>query len=131
MSFIVKNPHGMDYFESLDASGSNPVFTKITGNIISTTIFVEKREESAFGDAMVSSYERKIKEWLVTNAAKEVYDYGTEEILTPADVTKALQDREVLLANIKKQSEDAKMMKAAAPAAPSVAPKASSTTFNF
>lgn len=131
MTFTVRNPHGMEYFENLDASNTNPVFTKISGNIFNTTLTVEKKEESAFGEAMVTSYERKIKEWLVTNAAKETYEFGDEEVLTAEEVTKALQDREVLLADIKKQSEDAKMAKAAAPAASTVAPKTSSTAFNF
>lgn len=130
MDFIVKNPQGMDYFESLDVSGSNPVFAKVWGKINHITTRVNKTEESAFGEASVTSYERKLKEWVITGISPTPYDFGDESILTEEDVKKAMQDREVLLAETKKRSDEYKASKAAAPAA-AATPKASTTSFDF
>lgn len=130
MDFIVKNPQGMDYFESLDVSGSNPVFAKVWGKINHITTRVNKTEESAFGEASVSSYERKIKEWVITGISPTPYDFGDESVLTVEEVQKAMQDREVLLADTKKRSDEYRATKAATPA-PAAAPKASKTPFNF
>ena len=130
MDFIVKNPQGMDYFESLDVSGSNPVFAKVWGKINHITTRVNKTEESAFGEASVSSYERKIKEWVITGISPTPYDFGDESVLTVEEVQKAMQDREVLLADTKKRSDEYRATKAATPA-PAAAPKASNTAFNF
>ena len=136
MTFIVKNPQGMVYFESLDASNHDPVFIKIWGKIINKTTRVDRVEESAFGEAAVTSYEKKIKEWVITGVAKEAYDYGDENVLTAEEITKAMQDRQILLADIKKQQEEYKASKAAgsfptSTAAPAATPKASTATFNF
>lgn len=131
MTFIVKNPQGMVYFESLDTSNTDPVFIKIWGKIINRTTRVNKVEESAFGEAAVTSYERKIKEWVITGVAKEAYDYGDENILTAAEITKAMQDREVHLADVKRQNDEYKASKATAPAPAATTPKASTTAFNF
>ena len=136
MSFVIHNEKGMDYFESLEASNQNPVFIKVWGKIINKATLVKKVEESAFGEASVTSYEKKIKEWVITGVAKEMYDYGDETILTAEEVTKAMQDRQVYLADVKKQQDDYKASKVAggfpaSNAAPSVAPKASTTAFNF
>ena len=133
MDFIIKNPKGIDYVEDLDVSGSNPVFAKVWGKINHTTTRVNKVEESAFGEASVTSYERKIKEWVITGISPTPYDFGDEAVLTAEEVQKALQDREVLLADVKKRSDEYRASKTtpAAPAAPAVTPKASTTTFNF
>ena len=131
MTFTIKNPQGMEYFESLDASGSEPVFIKVWGKVNNTTTIVNKVEESAFGEAAVNTYERKVKEWVLTGAAREAYDFGDENVLTIEEVQKALQEREVLLADTKKRADEYKASKNSAPAAPAVAPKAKATSFNF
>lgn len=133
MTFKVTNPQGMNYFESLDVSNTDPVFIKVWGRIINRTTRVEKVEESAFGEAAVTSYERKVKEWIITGVAKEEYDYGDENVLTAEEITEAMQDRQVYLAEVKRQNEEYKASKNAASAVATVAPKASvsKTSFNF
>jgi hypothetical protein len=133
MTLMVKNPDGMNYFEDLGATNSDPVFIKVWGKILNRTTKVEKVEESAFGESSVSSYERKVKEWIITGVAKESYDFGDENILTFEDVTKAIQDREVYLADVKKRAEDyanSKNTVSTAPAAESVT-NVSKKSFNF
>lgn len=130
MSFKLYNPQGMNCFEDLDASPKNPVFLKVFGEINHTTTQVSRIEESAFGENIVSSYDRKVKEWVITNAVKDAYDFGDESILTVDELATALQDRETYLATVKKRADDYRASKSAAPAA-TVTPTAAKTTFNF
>lgn len=106
VSFAVRNEMGMKYFEDLDAAPSNPVFTKVWGRINCMTIKTERKEESAFGEAAVQTYERKSREYLITGTAKVPYDFGDEEVLTAADVSKMSQDRQVVLAEIEKRFKE-------------------------
>jgi hypothetical protein len=67
------------------------------------TIKTERKEESAFGEAAVQTYEKKSREYVITGTAKVPYDFGDEETLTAADVNKMIQDRQVKLAEIEKR----------------------------
>jgi hypothetical protein len=119
IDFIVKNPGGIKYFESLDASSSNMVFTKVWGKIECQTIVDRREEESAFGEPAVKEYERKVREWVITGTAKEPYEMGDEQTgITVEEIKKALADRETALADIKKRNEEWQAQKAAASAAP-------------
>lgn len=106
VDFIVRNPEGMNYFESLGVSSRTPVFTRVWGQINSTTIRTKKEDVSAFGESAVSYTEKKVKEWLVTGTQPQAYEYGDENTLTENDVTTAMQNREVMLAEIKRNSEE-------------------------
>lgn len=107
VEFIVKNPSGIKYFDSLDASPSNMIFTKVWGKINSETIKTVKTEESKFGDAKVTEYERTIKEWVITGTANEPYEIDDEQNgITTDEIKKALADREVYLADVKKKQEE-------------------------
>ena len=106
VDFIVKNADGMKYFEDLGVTGAEPLYTKVWGRINCGTILNEVKEDSAFGESAVRTYERKIREWVITGTAKVPYDFGDENILTAAEVNKAQQDREVMLAETKKRSEE-------------------------
>lgn len=113
VDFKVKNAEGMKYFEGLGATNSNPIYTKVWGKIISTTITRTSEVESAFGEAAVRTYSNSNKEWVITGTAKVPYDFGDENILTAEELTKAAQNREVYLAEVKKRAEDYKANKAA------------------
>lgn len=131
VEFIVKSSGGIAYFESLETSPSNMVFTKVWGEIKSQTIVNKREEESAFGEAAVREYERKIREWVIVGAAKEPYDMGDEQTgITTEEIKQMLSDREVYLANIKRRAEEWQLQKAAIP---SVSPNVSAAvgSFNF
>ena len=113
VDFKVKNAEGMKYFEGLGATNSNPIYTKVWGKIISTTITRTSEVESAFGEAAVRTYSNSNKEWVITGTAKVPYDFGDENILTAEELTKAAQNREVYLAEVKKRAEDYKANRAA------------------
>ena len=136
VEYIVKNPAGMKYFESLEASNSNPIYTQVQGRINCSSQKIEIVEESAFGEPTVSTKERRVREWVITSAAKAPYDFGDEEVITSEEVVKGLQDREVYLADVKKRADEYKVSKntTATPisnSAPAATPKAKSGAFNF
>lgn len=106
VEFTVRDEEGISYFESLDASAQNPIFTEVRGKIISTTVKREIKEESAFGTASVRTVDRTTREWCVDWARPVEYDFGAEDTLTVEEVKKAMEDREVYLANIKKRRDD-------------------------
>lgn len=130
VEFIVKHPGGMTYFEGLDVSSSQPLYTQVWGKLNYTTIATPSTVESAFGEAAVDVRERKVKEWVITGAAKIPYDFGDENIMTEEEVMKASQDRQVYLADIKKQREEYMAAKAAAPAANAFAASPTPTPAN-
>lgn len=113
VDFTVRNELGMKYFEDLDVTPSEPVYTKVWGRINCENAKVEVKEESAFGEASVRTYERKSKDWTITGTAKVPYDFGDENILTAEELTKASQNRQVMLAETKKRSEEYRAQKAA------------------
>ena len=139
VDFIVRNDEGMGYFEDLNASQNEPVFTKVWGRINCGSIANEIKEETAFGEEAVRTFERKIREWIITGTSKVPYDFGDETVLTVAEVQKAMQDRELMLADTKKRSEEYRAQRDGGSApAPAVTPSTKTTTvtaakgtFNF
>ena len=63
-------------------------------------------------------------------ASQNPYDFGEEGVLTGEELTKAMQDRQVKLAEEKKRSEEYKAQKNNPVAAPA-APQAKAGGFNF
>lgn len=111
VEFVVRNKGGMKYFESLDASPQNLVFTKVWGRINCETIVDKREEESAFGEPAVKEYSRTIREWVITGTSKPdaVYEVGdSENGITADEIKKAMADREVYLAGVKKRADDYK-----------------------
>lgn len=121
VEFRVENVGGMKYFEDLDASNANPVFTQVWGRINSNTIKVVRTEESAFGEDSVQSFERKVKKWVITGTKKVPYDFGDEKVLTEEELKKATQDREIYLADIKKRRDEYQASKSSTSAPAQVA----------
>lgn len=132
LDFTVRNAQGMSYFEDLNASPKDPVYTQVRGRISCMTKTTEVKEESAFGDAAVRTYTRTTRDWEITWAAPSPYEFDTEDTITADELVKALQDREVYLADVKKRAEEykASTAKPAAAATPA-APKAATGKFNF
>ena len=135
VELVVKSAGGIKYFESLDASPSNLVFTKVWGKIESQTIVDKREEESAFGDAAVKEYTRTVREWVITGTAKETYEIGDEKNgITADEIKTAMADREVYLADVKKRADEYQASKAAnmsTTATPSAGATAAAGGFNF
>ena len=134
VEFVVKSKGGINYFESLDASKSNPTFTKVWGNICSQTIVTKKEEESAFGEPSVTEYTRTLREWVITGTSRAdaVYPIGDEEAgITSEDVEKAMKEREIHLAEIKKNAEEYQAKKNAESSSDNATASAKDGGFNF
>ena len=112
-TFIMKNEKGIKYFENLDVSNANPTFTNVWGEINCSTEKIIKKEESAFGEAAVQVYDKKVKEYVITGSKPVLYDFGDEDVLTKEDVMKMSQERQVMLAEIEKRYNESKAKKAA------------------
>ena len=135
VELICRNKGGIKYFESLDASPQNLTFTKVWGKITSQTIVRRVEEESAFGDPAVKEYTRTSREWVITGTSKPdaVYEIGDPENgITTEDIKKAMADREVHLADVKRRQDEYQASKNAGGGSSSPAPAAvSADSFNF
>lgn len=106
VEFVVRNPDGMNYFESLNISPSNLVYVNLWGKINSITTKERREVESAFGGSDVTFVERNTKEWTITGVNPNFYEFGDPSVLTMEEVTEALQNREIKLAELKRQREE-------------------------
>ena len=121
----VVNPRAISYFESLEITQRNPVFTRLQGRQVSEVVTREVIEESAFGDPVVKKFASTRKDWVVTWAASEPYAWDDESTITTAELTQAMSDRETYLATVKQRQEEYKASQNAIPQA------ASNDTFKF
>jgi len=106
VEFVCRHGEGINYFENLDASPKDPVFTEVKGQIVSNTVKREIEEPSAFGNASVKTVSRTTREWQITWAKPVEYDFGEEDTITREELMKAQQDRELYLANLKKTTDE-------------------------
>jgi hypothetical protein len=113
VEFSTVHPGAISYFEGLEASSKNPVFTEVRGEQISETIVKRIEEASAFGGMSVREVKNSRKDWVITWAAEETYEWDSEESITAAEVQKAMADREIALAAMKQQADEWKAKKSA------------------
>lgn len=106
VEFVAYNPNAMDYFEGLGANEKAPVFTKVKGRQVSTTIVRRIEEEGAFGEPSVREVRSTRKEYVVTWAQGTPYDWDDESTITVAELTEAMANREVYLAGIKQRQDE-------------------------
>ena len=113
----VINPIAISYFTGLDASSKNPTFTKVKGRQISEVTVRKIVEEGAFGEPSVREVSNTRKDYVITWAAREPYAWDDESTMTAQQLLKAMSDREIKLAEIKKRQDDWKAQKNQAPSA--------------
>ena len=117
IEFSATNPNAMRYFESLEATQKNPVFTCVWGRQVSETIVRQIVTESAFGEDEVREVKNTRRDFVITGAAKEPYVWDDEGSITAAEMNEAIQRREVDLAAMKKRQDEYKASRNAAPKA--------------
>lgn len=125
--FSVTNPKAMDYFEGLGASNSSPVFTKIKGRQVSESVVRRVEEESAFGEPSIKEYKSTKKDFVITWAMAEPYVWDDESTITARELTEAMANREIALAEMKRRSDEYKASQGKATTNAAPAPGA----FNF
>ena len=117
IEFSATNPNAMRYFESLEASQKNPVFTCVWGRQVSEVVVRQIVTESAFGEDEVREVKNTRRDFVITGAAKEPYVWDDESSITAAELNEAIQKREVDLAAMKKRQDEYKASRNAAPKA--------------
>ena len=137
VEFTITNPDGMNYFESLEVSEKNPVFTQVFGNQISTTVRRETVTTSAFGGDRVEVTESSRKEFRVTGAKSVPYEWDDPSSITAAELSEKMAERNVAVATIKQRQDEWRAQQAqksggAAPAPVTPTPVATAApVFNF
>lgn len=105
IDFNVYIPAAMDYFEGLESSPSNPILTRVKGQQISQTVTREITEECAFGDASVRTVTNSYKDFVITWARSQTYDWDSEETLLASELKEMISNRELHLAELKQNYE--------------------------
>lgn len=117
VEFTVLDAGGMDYFEGLGASSKTPVFTRVKGKQVSKTIVRTIEEESAFGEASVREVRNSQRDFVVTWAQQDPYEWDSEAGILASELSEKMADREVYLADIKKRQEEYQTSKNSGPSA--------------
>lgn len=112
VEFTALSSGAMDYFEGLDASQKDPVFTKVWGRQVSQITMVKTVEESAFGGQKVTETPRANRDFVITGASVDPYVWDDEGTITKKEFEQCLADRELALADIKKRQDDYNASKA-------------------
>ncbi len=106
VEFSAVNPAAMNYFEGLDVSTKQPIFTKLWGRQVSEVVIKTIEEESAFGESKVREVRNTRKDWVITGAATDPYVWDDESTITVEELNKAMADRETYLAEVKRNWEE-------------------------
>lgn len=110
VEFNVYEPYApakaLDYFESLEASSKNPVFTHVRGVQVSRTIVRRTEEESAFGEAMVKETKTSQRDFVINWASPATYEWDSEDTLLATEFGEMIANREVHLADVKKRQDE-------------------------
>lgn len=105
VNFTIRTEAGMNYFLGQEISKTNPMFTEVRGEYISTTINTEIEIEGAFGEPIVQTTSRSFRAWDVVWASLEPGEFDDESTITKKELKQCLADREVALAAIKERQE--------------------------
>jgi len=106
VTFIVKRRDGRDYFESLDASNSNLIYTNVSGKIESLTKTTQKVIESAFGEPTVIPTTTTVKAWVIDRSNPTTFELDSPDTMTVEDVKRAVQAYEIHLAEVQKNHDE-------------------------
>ena len=124
----------ISYFEGLEATQSNPVFTRLKGKQISETIVKTITEESAFGAPSVREVKNTRKDFVITWAQTTPYEWDDEGSILASELQEMIKAREVYLATLKQRNDEYKASRGnalGAVAAPKAAVAPSKGDFNF
>ena len=106
VTFTVRSPGGISYFQKRDISNANPLLTKVWGNIISTTQEIKTEVESAWGGPQVNVTTRTLRAWEIVGSSDTPYEWDDESTLTIDEFKKLLEQREETKAAAKKRAEE-------------------------
>lgn len=106
IELTVKHPGAMNYFESMDISNTNPLFTELKGVQVSRTIVTRKEEEGAWGEVSVTETTHSERDFVVNWAKPVPYEWDDESTLTANELQEMMSAREIYLADIKRRRDE-------------------------
>lgn len=106
VTYNVRTPEGIKYFEDQEISAGNPMLTRVWGNMTTSVQQRTKETESAFGGPTVETTTQKLHTWDVVGCSKEPMEFDDESTLTKADVETKLAEREARIAQEKQRALD-------------------------
>ena len=106
IELTVKHPGAMDYFDSMDISNTNPLFTELKGVQVSRTIVRRKEEAGAWGEVSVTETRSSERDFVVNWAKPAPYEWNDESTLTAQELEEMMAAREIYLADIKKRQDE-------------------------
>lgn len=112
VELTIRTAAGMGYFEKAEISVSEPMLTKVWGNIVCTTIEKRTETENAFGAPTVNITTRTLRAWDIEGASVDPMEFGDESTMTAEDVTKGKADREQYLAEVRANHDEFQKNKA-------------------
>lgn len=118
VEFAVYDASGLDFYENAEISSSNPLFTEVRGQQICQSIVRRVEEASAFGAPSVRTFTSNRKEFVVDSMTDKEFPWDDPTTITAEELTKAMQDRELVMAGYKKKFDENKATKAAVTAPP-------------
>lgn len=131
MDMSVLIPGAMDYFESLEPSQKTPILTKIKGKIVSQTVIKKTEEESAWGEIIVRTSQSSHRDYVVTWAQREPYEFDNEETLLASELQEMIQNRELHKADVRKRDEEYRSKQAGANFAAATPTPIAKGAYNF
>ena len=112
VEYVLYAPEGMDHFESFEASEKNPVFVCVNGHQVSKTVTtVQQGETSGWGESFAQEVTTSQREFVITGT-KEPYEWDDETTITAKEYKEALQNREIVIADIKRRQEEYQLSRA-------------------
>ena len=131
VEFSIYSADGMDHFDSFEASEKTPVFVCVNGHQISKTVTtVQKSESSGWGETFAQEVTSSQREFVITGVS-DPYEWDDENTITAQEYKKALQDRELAVADIKQRQEEYNATRAQTQAPTAAANAGGIAGFNF
>lgn len=106
IELTVKHPGAMDYFDSMEISNTNPLFTELKGIQVSRTVVRRKEEAGAWGEVSVTETRSSERDFVVNWAKPAPYEWDDEATLTAKELEEMMAAREIYLADIKKRQDE-------------------------
>lgn len=113
VEFSVIDSRAINYFEGLEASKEHPIFTHLKGNQVSQEIVKRIEEESAFGAPSIKEVKRTVKDYVITWAQTNPYEWDSEATILASEFKEAEDNRNIYLATLEQKREEWKKAKAA------------------
>lgn len=105
IEFVVKDEKGINCITDFNVSNSNPLFIEVLGTQISQVYETSQEKPTMFGEPVIRTVRRNVKEFLVTNFASDPYPWDDEGTLLATEVSEKSAERELKLATLKQEHE--------------------------